>query len=903
MRHRTLLVTAFILAMTGWASVCATGDEPPSKQQPSPEPFSNLQLFDLSKRGSSDAKDTKKSDDAVVQARVDSDQVFKRNSKVSDEILKVNNLGDPERIVFDGVSLFPEQQLRLALACDLKYQAAARPSNDTADFLDALEKRLLEGYLNSGCPDAKVRAWRDSKRKAMVVHVDEGPRFRKGEVLVTGPKVINQQAVRDFLTKPQRARPWVYQLGGKRLDIFQKEEKEGKKTNEEGSANSHDNVTIWESGEAIDFRRIDNSQLERGIRFALAELGYAASPFRVELERDGKQGVANLHVSILQDMPRAVVADIEVAGLKRDSRDALLGYLKISPGDALTGETLRRLDERLSDSCRYWTHKIEVAVPFSPDRYPPQPATSKSKLVLTLEEYEPAPPLSKPLSSIDETMRRCAGWLNSLARDFGRSDLIITTAAADLRGLAQHAQLVLAADGTIAFDVQLASNDWRLNHSAIVGPHGIEVYDWKNNDKFCISKQFSPIAQLLVRATHAENGNQESHIMFGYALGNSEKESVPARFPIDIRVEPAALLHLAHKEPIKAESRDGMLTLTEDEFELQVDELTGAIRSLKCASFLSAGISAIDFRSKPGLATRMIEKLQLRGNDCQNLCDEKNPLGSAVTYAIQQLERQPFVQIDPEPRAFWRIADKVSTSNALRSVTNPESNSLLEAGLATNRFEIPGQPEFSFENWEDSIGYYIPFLVDKTFPRGSWPWTVSRELCFEDEDLGVDSKTNYARCCREYNRMNADREFGPLCGLITAELWQTIYPNSSKAVTECAEDGLRDMSDGAFLRDIRLLTDGNHGLAVLSRSIAEACGSMSPEDKEDVLKLLPLEYHDIFEGLMARRKTMPNERSGDAVQAVMLEAWHNRWKSEVEAKLKAIAETARKSQTAVPASK
>jgi hypothetical protein len=907
MRYQLFLVLAFAFTIAAWAAGRAIGDELPSKDHPSPEPFGDLQPFDLSKRADATNKtDAKKPDAAKAEPQSDTNHALQRNPKVADDILKVNELGDPERIVFEGVKLFREKQLRLALACDLKYQAAARPSNKAGDFLDVLERRLLEGYLNSGCPDAEVRARLDGDRKTVVVLVDEGPRFRKGQILVTGSKVINEEAIRDFLTKPQRACPWVYTLGGKRLDIFAKDANEDKKPTEGDSSSSNNNsdpVTIWEPGKAIDFRRFDNSQLERGIRFALAEVGFAASPFRVELERDAKQGVANLHISILHDVPSAVLADIEVAGLKRDSRKALLHYLKIGPGDTLTGETLWRLDERLSDSCRYWTHKIEVAVPLRSDRYSPQPEASKLKLTLTLEEYEPTPPLGKPLSAVDETLRKCAGWLNSLTRDFGTHDLVVTTAAADLGGLVQHAQLVLAPDGTTALDVQLAAGDWRIDHSAIVGPHGIELYDWKHNDKFCISQKFFPTAQLMVGATHAEDGKQESRMMLGYALGNSEKDSSRGRFPISIQVEPAALLRFAHREDVKAKSHEGRLTLTDDEVELQVDETTGAIRSLKCASFLPAGISAVDFRSEQGLATLTVKKIQHRGNNCHNLCDEKNPLGSAVTYAVQQIERQPSIQSEPKNQAFWQIAGKVSTSDAFRRLTNPETYSMLDADSTTKTFAIPGRPEFTGDNWGEYICYYVPFLVDQTFPRGSWPWTVLREICLGYENVGIDSRKNYAQSCREFDRMSAAREYGPLCGLVTAELWRMIYPSSSKAIARSADEGLRHMSDDAFLRDIRLLTDGNHGLAVLSRSIAETCGKMSCEDQEALLKQLPPEFHDIFEGLIARRKIKPDEPPGDAIRCVMLDEWHKRLKSEVEARLRAIAEASSDLQTAAPATK
>jgi hypothetical protein len=97
-----------------------------------------------------------------------------------------------------------------------------------------------------------------------------------------------------------------------------------------------------------------------------------------------------------------------------------------------------------------------------------------------------------------------------------------------------------------------------------------------------------------------------------------------------------------------------------------------------------------------------------------------------------------------------------------------------------------------------------------------------------------------------------------------------------------------DLSDEAFLKDVHLLTRGDHGLAVACRAIAEQCGGLSEEDTEELQIYMPAEAHDALKRLVARRKSNPNELPGDAIEAVLLEYWHDGLKDIVESELRAM---------------
>ena len=126
----------------------------------------------------------------------------------------VGNLGDTRTLQFEGLQLFTAAQLRGKLECDLRYQAAARPSGDLEQFLRALEERLVAGYRHCGCPDAKVRASCDEQSGAVRVQIEEGQQYRKGQVEVAAPQQVDRAAIVRCLTTAPQAHEWRIERDG-----------------------------------------------------------------------------------------------------------------------------------------------------------------------------------------------------------------------------------------------------------------------------------------------------------------------------------------------------------------------------------------------------------------------------------------------------------------------------------------------------------------------------------------------------------------------------------------------------------------------------------------------------------------------------------------------------------------
>ena len=92
------------------------------------------------------------------------------------------------------------------------------------------------------------------------------------------------------------------------------------------------NLSALPGGEVFDAPE-DKSALHHDIADALADLGYFFAKFTINIETDAKSKTASMLIDIIDEGPRAVLGDIEVKGNKINSRDDIVKYLGLRPGE------------------------------------------------------------------------------------------------------------------------------------------------------------------------------------------------------------------------------------------------------------------------------------------------------------------------------------------------------------------------------------------------------------------------------------------------------------------------------------------------------------------------------------------------------------------------------------------
>jgi hypothetical protein len=881
---KTRLYARALCVVAGIAPLLATAQETTRDRIEFAEPFSDIKPYtsaDNPLLGS--GNDASRAD----KSRSEKPRPFFPSSAGSDAgaaavVLNGLTKGDPKRIAFTGVQLFSEAELRHALACDLKFQAAARPSAETSKLLEVVEKRLRDGYRHSGCPDAKVSASYDGQRDAIVASVEEGPQFRRGKIEVSGAEGIDEEALTAWLTTQQRPASWSILFDGVPLEVLA----QGEPSPPVGQ--NPKPVTFWKAGEVVDFDRLDEAKLHEGIRLALFQLGYASTRFETELKRDNEAGLLTLQIKLPASPTQNTIDDIEVQGLKRDSRESLLKYLEVEAGTPLNAKKLHAIFDKLTDSCRYWTYGIVVDV-----RQPEGEDGGKTTLKLTLEEYPAAPALGEPLTPVQSIMKKCAAWINSHNSAFGSEDLVCTTEGIELGAGMQQAYFALAADGTVAMRAMLASTiGIQANHTIVAGPNGLQFYDWRSSDKFVGATPSIPQFEFRITCNHGDQGEQQIYLHMGYRLASIDDTSADSSKYFSFDAKPVAMLDVAGREGTKTKLERGVLSIKTDSFEVEIDEKTGAVRSVTSANFLRAGINTIAFRSEKGFVAKAVDEAREKSASFPNCYDDENRWGSLLTYCLRQAYRQPIIHKSPAKSRLCRAAETLLNSPPIRARMIQFAQSSTNETPDRQPFWIPGD----FANGTtlqlyDAAFFYCPCIADEMFPRGSWPWMACREIAFGRFSHGAadDNPRDYVeKSSREIYRLLGSRDCGPVTALTMARLYQRIQGNTSPLVAYLRAIAASDLSEDAFRRDTRLLTEGDHGLAVLTRTIAEQCADLTDEDLNDLEELLPKEAIYALKSLVARRKAQPEEPPGDAIEAVLVECWNDGWDGLVTAELKAL---------------
>ena len=156
------------------------------------------------------------------------------------------------------------------------------------------------------------------------------------------------------------------------------------------------------------------NHLESEVADALSEQGYFFANFKVDAAVNVKK-TADLVVAIIDEGPRAKIAEIETGGNKINSREEIVSYLKFRPGDPYDRKDLFEMKRQLLDSGRF----VEV------DIKPLAPGHGPQRLRIEVKELEIAPPLGKPLLPEEAILLKFGKWLGDIDRWQG--DMVIRT--------------------------------------------------------------------------------------------------------------------------------------------------------------------------------------------------------------------------------------------------------------------------------------------------------------------------------------------------------------------------------------------------------------------------------------------------------------------------------------------
>lgn len=629
--------------------------------------------------------------------------------------------GDPGRVVVRGATTFGNGVVKSALFRDLDVLLAAHPAAPLEEYLPTLRERTAVGYRHAGFFDATVTTQTNVRAEEVVVLIEEGPRYLAGEIRVTGTASIPTGLLVDRLTQPRPPEDALCE---------QSREENGETTvrwlDEHGRAAKMQDPA-WLPGEPIPLPETDRKKLHARIRLALADLGYFFPTFSEDVVREPDRPIGHLEVRIENQGRQALADHLEILGNEKNTREEILEYLELQPGQVLTGRDHKRLEYQLLRSGRFTKHRVTPVEPDSADR----PVMTR----IELTEYAKAPRLSEELSPEETTLLKFGRWFTSIDRR--SEDVVCRVAWDDWRG-----EVVISPQGGVAMLLNWAAEGQEtgaLRSAAVFSPGLIGYHSAATRKRLFIPVNGCQAMGDVIVKIDPESDNPDKPYRITYSLSMNSADEPDLPFRLSIGAAPVFFMAVCHEDSTKLSWQDNVLVMERPREHFRIDGSSGRLLGYVYEDPSAAG-ARLEIAMAEGRFDGLLERIKTATAAYPNVFDAEHRWSSIARFLLHD-----------DPGIFWEILDKVADNKMEGAIGDPRirkllwnivgqrgANALDSLGMPATelvhpaKFEIPSEDRGPFDNsvvgpLVASFGALVP---DTLFPRRSWPWTLWRENAF-----------------------------------------------------------------------------------------------------------------------------------------------------------------------------
>lgn len=803
-----------------------------------------------------------------------------------DEVLR-----NPHRLVFAGIRTYEAADIRQALSEDIDVQVAGDARRPLAEYLKAVEEAVVAGYLYDGFETPQATATLDTKRRRIVVTVDEGPRFRCGAVVIEGldDKAL-AKALRNSLTEP-----WPD------LDSVAIENalSDGTSRVVLEDATGHPKkplARVWRPGKTAEFN--DQSQQARDKRigrFFRAE-GRPATEFDSHIETDGESGEAKLIVRIAKLGRKAAVEDISVVGGDAGLREHVEKLLGIDPGSEYS-ERLRSLwERRLWESGRFVSAQV-LPLTFDKDRNRSAPV-----LHVGVVEHPKAPPLGHPLTPAEDALLKLRSWLYRWSAGNTGEDLVCEVLIDPSKGKAPETfptirgRLVIAPRQGEALSLDVTGPNGRprfaQNVVAAAGeiilhspPHGVHL---RITEPPPISVITSVSGTVMSPTKAAPYGTS---LKFDFEWKGRDDDDDDPPFQFQLRIDPAFILASVHDAELDARRQaDGTILLDFSFGRLVVDGRSGRLGELRIGSE-SEG-AWFDLHPLKGAFEREVAERRAALAQSRNVYDRQRPLGSALAYLIDESREAGGglipAETDETLAALRKLLDRWSPEaiGDLFGASNEKKNDRFILPRKDVTWAEPFRRTMTFAGSGNTAGYLLS-LYRQSVPAAGDLWPLGRDVCLAMIGRGPVLPTEAAKTVRFPTA-------GPIAHLVAAHALHEVAPDYARFL---ALEGAALVSERGFAADYRPILSRNAWLGRNLFSLLDALAGLDEPELRALSRLISDEpaRQAILNVVLAVRRE--RDRPIDEVlPEVLTRLWRSTLESIVSADLRSlVTETAKTS--------
>ena len=699
----------------------------------------------------------------------------------------VGDYGHKSALLIEGNHTFTKEQILSGMKLHLDYHLAAHPAALLADYTAWLERKITLGYQRDGFPLVTVKAAADADAHRVLVQLNEGPRYRCGDILLSGMQSMTNELVRQKIA-----------------DVI------GGSESATGSQTNLDSVN-WLRDHPSPLDEFSRESLKQRVQEALAALNYYQPTVSVRIVPDPVRKLADLNIEIADEGIKGAIAEIEVSGLYTNTRPQLLDYLKLKPGMEVNAKLIAATTNQLWSSARFFRHDVSLS---------PLPGPGQFKLKLDLEEVREAPPLNQEFSPKEKALLKFRDWLAGWET---RSEAFVLSVQLTNASLQGRADLIFSPKGMALAVRDMSSNRLaKLQYAIVASKELLGLYSVWRQSKFTMPRTRDGGSVLL----KVRPGSPKSYGLgdVSFMVNMNLPQSQP--FRLEMELQPAVFLSMAHW--MDSSLKDGVLTLSqnneEGQQEIRIDAATGRLLQASASSNERSAF-ALQLHLEEGLLDGLLKEIATVTADHPNRYVTNRGFSSWASFLLSDVMKPPLLEM-------YFDGDDDDTSPERSSTNSAAVPSQIKTRLALAR-ELLGQQDVGDildplsrilgpkTNKDDETDFVVPRansptdsptgplaevckvvlnVADDLLPHDTWPWVLLRESAFT-----MAGQNNYTKA--ELEKLQKSDDVGPVGCLATAYLVGRINPKLARTF---AERGLARLNLDEFRKDYRLLLRTNY---------------------------------------------------------------------------------------------
>ena len=715
---------------------------------------------------------------------------------------KVGALAGPGHLVIQGASAVRADLIEFHLRHHASVQIAGQPGSPLADYLDVLQRQTKRGYQAVGFPDAKVEVRVQEETTTVVIAIEEGRRYVKGNVQVMGVSPDLERYIVERLT-----------TAGERSILESHEQvirKEKLVTSKLGDCRRDWERAWWKAGENASFDDVTMEQGRDRVDCILRERGYDRASFEVSCEKSGDRADWLVRVNDLG--PEMIIRSVWVAGNKLNSEQEIIDYADVRSGTVLNVEEYTRIGRRLWQSARFVSQELQLI-----------PVADGINLMIVVKEFPQAPRLSDPLSREETALLKMRDWL--VSGDGRNEDLVVETCLSQESG----ATLIMVASFKSGVVAALsdprdsgANDSWAL--AALVNDHRISAYSRTAQtriDPDLADVRIRPEFTFAFRSITRED--YHAGFSFGFNTKSAKGGDDETSFSSVVRFEPVSFLALAHVNKPTVTWDGDVLSLEATGKKVVTDSRSGRlVEFTTCDEDLSLSTT---ITSRRGAFEEFRARFEQENAKCKQVFRPDEPVTSVVDFFLSSQASEVVVAgLDPAKHLLRQEYNAPLRKLIARGVLKPADQLANEFFTYEPNYRIPYDPKYAnlittqlFAGAADSLWSY-----------DTWPWHVWRGMWL----LGGGARDEVVDMYIDFKASNAG---GPLAWWVISRLAGGC---GSKLAVDAAYRGLKSVDTDSIMSDCDALLDHNSLFGRSVRTLVTTMDGMSDEELATMGQLL-----------------------------------------------------------------